>query len=318
MGPAVAISMLFTIAAALTLGPALLTWAACSGSSTRNSAAKAHAVSADRGERGALAGADPGGQLPPSSCSGRSSCRRYRVSYDDRAYQPPTAPANQGFAAADRHFPKSKLFTEMLMVESDHDMRNSADFISLDRVAKALIRLPGVAMVQSITRPMGRPLEHATIPYLFTTQGSGNGQQLPFNEQQNANTDKQAQIQARHRRGPAERDRPDFQKLADELHKTVLTIEDLQAGHRRDELGHLQSRRLLPAAEELFLLGATLFRHSHVLGIQIAVRRARQHRQPGRQISRTPDPPLEAVDKLLPQMVAQLKLTADDTQACRL
>ena len=56
------------------------------------------------------------------------------------------------------------------------------------------IRLPGVAMVQSITRPMGRALEHATIPYLFTTQGSGNGQQLPFNVQQNANTNEQAQI----------------------------------------------------------------------------------------------------------------------------
>ena len=110
----------------------------------------------------------------------------YRVNYDDRNTSRPDAPSNQGFAAADRHFPQSKLFSEMLMVESDHDMRNSADFISLDRVARALIRLPGVAMVQSITRPMGRPLDHATIPYLFTTQGSGSGQQLPFNEQQNA------------------------------------------------------------------------------------------------------------------------------------
>ncbi|WP_196429520.1 hypothetical protein, partial [Neisseria meningitidis] len=35
----------------------------------------------------------------------------YRVSYDDRTYQPSDAPANQGFQAADRHFPKSKLFS---------------------------------------------------------------------------------------------------------------------------------------------------------------------------------------------------------------
>src|SRR6201988_813647 len=118
----------------------------------------------------------------------------YRVNYDDRQYQPASAPSNLGFAAADRHFTKSKLFSEMLMIETDHDMRNSADFISLDRVARSLIRLPGVAMVQSITRPMGRALEHATLPYLFTTQGSGSGQQLPFNEQQNANTIQQAQI----------------------------------------------------------------------------------------------------------------------------
>ena len=60
----------------------------------------------------------------------------YQVNYDDRAYQPANGAANQGFAASDRHFPPSKLFTEMMMVESDHDMRNSADFISLDRVAR--------------------------------------------------------------------------------------------------------------------------------------------------------------------------------------
>ena len=117
------------------------------------------------------------------------------------------------------------------MVETDHDMRNSADFISLDRVARSLIRLPGVAMVQSITRPMGRALEHATLPYLFTTQGSGSGQQLPFNEQQNANTDKQAQIKA----DTVEVLRKEIefiQSMSDELHKTVLTVEDLQQGHR--------------------------------------------------------------------------------------
>src|SRR6185369_6262104 len=151
----------------------------------------------------------------------------YRVNYDDRAYQPANASANQCFAASDRHFSQSKLFTEMLMVESDHDMRNSADFISLDRVAKSLIRLPGVAMVQSITRPLGRPLEHATLPYLFTTQGSGSGQQLPFNEQQNANTDKQAQINADTVK-VLRKEIEFFQSTSDELHKTVVTVEDLE------------------------------------------------------------------------------------------
>ncbi len=113
------------------------------------------------------------------------------------------------------------------MIESDHDMRNSADFISLDRVARALIRLPGVAMVQSITRPLGRPLDRATLPYVFTTQGGGNGQQLPFNEQQNADTDKTAQIQT---------DTVTVlgktialtQQLSNDLHATVLTAENLQ------------------------------------------------------------------------------------------
>src|SRR5262249_43546347 len=151
----------------------------------------------------------------------------YRQNYDDRQYQPHNGPANQGFEAADRHFPKSKLFSEMLMIESDHDMRNSADFISLDRASKALEHLPGVAMVQSITRPMGRALEHATLPYLFTTQGSGSGQQLPFNKRQNANTNQQAQI-TEHTVEVTRKEIDYFQNLSDELHQTVLTVEDLQ------------------------------------------------------------------------------------------
>ena len=230
MGPAVAISMLFTIAAALTLGPALLTVGSLFGLFDPRRLVKAHLYR----RIGASVVRWPVPILAASSAVvmiGAIFVPTYRVNYDDRAYQPANASANQGFAASDRHFSQSKLFTEMLMVESDHDMRNSADFISLDRVAKSLIRLPGVAMVQSITRPLGRPLEHATLPYLFTTQGSGSGQQLPFAEQQNANTDKQAQIEA---------DSVTIlnkvidltQKMSDELHATVLTMEESAASHR--------------------------------------------------------------------------------------
>ena len=119
-------------------------------------------------------------------------------------------------------------------------MRNSADFISLDRVAKALIRLPGVAMVQSITRPMGRALEHASIPYLFTTQGSGNGQQLPFTQHNNENTAKQAEI-TRHSIEVLKKTADLTQTLADELHNTVLTMEDMErvTNDMRDAVANL-------------------------------------------------------------------------------
>src|SRR5271169_2723391 len=226
MGPAVAVSMLFTIAAALTLGPALLTLGSLFGLMDPRGKAKGQlyrriGTSVVRWPKPILAASAAAVML------GAIFVPTYRVNYDDRQYQPPNSPSNQGFEAADRHYPKSKLFSELLMVESDHDMRNSADFISLDRVARALIRIPGVAEVQSITRPMGRALEHATLPYLFTTQGSGSGQQLPFNQQQNADTDKQAQIQ---------QDTVTVlgktidltQQLSDDLHATVLTAENLQ------------------------------------------------------------------------------------------
>ncbi|MGH3966836.1 MAG: MMPL family transporter, partial [Mycobacterium sp.] len=226
MGPAVGIAMLFTITAALTLGPALLTVGSLFGLFDPRRTAKAHLYR----RIGTSVVRWPVPILAASSAVvvlGAIFVPTYRQNYDDRQYQPHNAPANQGFAAADRHFPKSKLFSEMLMIESDHDMRNSADFISLDRVAKALVRLPGVAMVQSITRPLGRPLEHATLPYLFTTQGSGSGQQLPFNKQQNANTDQLAQITTL-TVAVLRKEIGFFQNMSDELHKTVVTVEDLQ------------------------------------------------------------------------------------------
>jgi RND superfamily putative drug exporter len=171
MGPAVAISMLLTIAAALTLGPALLTVFSRFGLLDPKGKASGQlyrriGTSVVRWPVPILAASAAAVML------GAIFVPTYRQNYDDRAYQPASAPSNLGFQAADRHFTKSKLFSEMLMIETDHDMRNSADFISLDRAARALVRLPGVAMVQSITRPMGRALEHATIPYLTTTQAA--------------------------------------------------------------------------------------------------------------------------------------------------
>ena len=44
------------------------------------------------------------------------------------------------------------------MIESDHDLRNPADFLVIDKIAKAIFRVPGVARVQAITRPDGKPI----------------------------------------------------------------------------------------------------------------------------------------------------------------
>ena len=60
----------------------------------------------------------------------------YQTSYDAQHYMPATAPANIGYAAADRHFSQSRLNPELLMIETDHDMRNPADMINLERWQK--------------------------------------------------------------------------------------------------------------------------------------------------------------------------------------
>ncbi len=96
----------------------------------------------------------------------------YRTDYNDRHYLPADIPAAQGYAAAERHFPTARLSPELLMLESDRDLRNSADFLVIDRIAKALFREPGVGRVQTITRPLGTPMENTSIPYLIGMQGT--------------------------------------------------------------------------------------------------------------------------------------------------
>jgi RND superfamily putative drug exporter len=311
MGPAVAITMLFTIAAAMSLGPALLTVGSLFGLFDPRRAVKGHLYR----RIGASVVRWPVPILAASAAVvmiGAIFVPSYRQNYDDRQYQPADAPANLGFQAADRHFPKSKLFSEMLMIETDHDMRNSADFISLDRVARALIRLPGVAMVQSITRPMGRALERAKIPYLFTTQGSGSGQQLPFSRQQNANTNKQALINA-DSVAVLRKEIVFFQQMSDETHKTVLTIEDLQkvTDQMNSEISNLDD--FFRPVKSYFYWEKHCFDIPMCWAFRSVFDALDNIDHLAADINEAKNS-LEVIDKILPQIITQLKLTADDTE----
>ncbi len=64
----------------------------------------------------------------------------YQVAYEDRLYLPQDSPANIGWAAADRHFSEARMRPEILAIESDHDMRNSADFSGVEQTGKAHLR----------------------------------------------------------------------------------------------------------------------------------------------------------------------------------
>ncbi|QCH26281.1 RND family transporter [Mycobacteroides salmoniphilum] len=103
-----------------------------------------------------------------------------KVSYNDRFYIPADLPSNVGYAAAERHFSAATMNPDILMVESDHDMRNAGDMIILDKIAKDVFRSPGIAMVQSITRPLGGPIEHTSIPFQISAQSIPIQQNLQF------------------------------------------------------------------------------------------------------------------------------------------
>ncbi|AGM31390.1 putative membrane protein, MmpL [Mycobacteroides abscessus] len=103
-----------------------------------------------------------------------------KVSYNDRFYVPEDLPSNIGYTAAERHFSAATMNPDILMIESDHDMRNTGDMIILDRIAKEVFRSPGIAMVQSITRPLGGPIEHTSIPFQISAQSIPIQQNLQF------------------------------------------------------------------------------------------------------------------------------------------
>ncbi len=111
----------------------------------------------------------------------------YKPAYNDRYYLPKDAPVNVGFAAADRHFTQARMNPDILMVEADHDMRNPADMLVLNKISSNVMHTEGIAMVQNITRPLGIPIQHSSIPFQTSVQGQTNNMNLPFQRDQLAN-----------------------------------------------------------------------------------------------------------------------------------
>ncbi|MBV8787001.1 MAG: RND family transporter [Mycobacterium sp.] len=178
LGPPCFVAMVVAVAAALTLGPALLTL----GSKIRYLDTPRPTSRMWRRMGTAIA------RWPAAIIAVAAliiplaimNLAAYKVSYNDRDFAPASVESSKGYAAADRHFPKSQLSTDVLYVQADHDMRNTTDMISLDRITKSIFRVPGIAMVQGITRPNGRAIEHASLPYALGSLGTKIGENIGF------------------------------------------------------------------------------------------------------------------------------------------
>ncbi len=116
----------------------------------------------------------------------------FKTSYDARPYMPASAPANIGYAAAARHFSTARLNPELMMIEADHDLRNPADMLILERVAKAVFHVPGISKVQAMTRPLGTPLDHSSIPFQLSQQSVGQVMNLKYQKDRAADLLRQA------------------------------------------------------------------------------------------------------------------------------
>ncbi|MFN6545304.1 RND family transporter [Mycolicibacterium nivoides] len=172
LGIPLAIGMVTGVVAALTLGPAIISVATKFGKTLEPKRAMR-----TRGWRkiGAAVVRWPGPILIATialSLVGLLTLPGYMTNYNDRKYLPADLPANTGYAASDRHFSQARMNPELLLIESDHDLRNSADFLVVDRIAKRIFQVPGISRVQAITRPQGTPIEHTSIPFQISMQGT--------------------------------------------------------------------------------------------------------------------------------------------------
>ena len=153
----------------------------------------------------------------------------YKTSYNDSNYIPKDIPANLGLAAAQRHFPKSAMtMPDILLVEADHDMRNPADFLVLNKLAKAIFAVPGISLVQAPTRPTGTPLDHTTIPFMLSMQSASQVQTLPFMKDNMNELLKQAD-QMTETINLMQRMYDLMQQLADTTHRMVGETHDIAA-----------------------------------------------------------------------------------------
>jgi len=165
----------------------------------------------------------------------------YNPSYSDQNYIPKDIPANVGLAAAQRHFPQAKMATpDILMIESDHDMRNPADFLVLNKLAKAIFAVPGISSVQAITRPEGTPIEHTTIPFMLSMQNASQREILPFQKDRMNDLLKQADEMTT-MIGVMQRMYGLMQQMDDATHRIVGQTKELQAitGELRDHIADL-------------------------------------------------------------------------------
>ena len=88
-----------------------------------------------------------------------------RTGWNEPGATPAGADSNAGYAAMAQHFPSNRLLPDVVTVEADHDIRNPAGLIAVERITRQIMAISGVRMVQSASRPAGTVPEQATLSY---------------------------------------------------------------------------------------------------------------------------------------------------------
>ncbi|TAM71801.1 RND family transporter [Mycobacterium sp.] len=88
-----------------------------------------------------------------------------RIGFNEPAATPSSTDSNRGYASAARHFAANSLLPDVIAIQADHDLRNPAGLIAIERITRHIMAVPGVRAVQSASRPDGKVPDQATLSY---------------------------------------------------------------------------------------------------------------------------------------------------------
>jgi len=164
IGPALAVSIVIALLAAITLLPAVLVLAGRRGWVNPRRALtdrvwRRSAVRIVRRPKAHLA-------VSLTLLIALAACAAFlQPTFNDRNQLPKSAQSNVAFSAMERHFSTSTLLPQYIYVRSPHDLRTSRGLADLDQMAQRVSQLPNIAAVRGITRPSGQPLDQAKLSF---------------------------------------------------------------------------------------------------------------------------------------------------------
>ncbi|BBX61132.1 putative transport protein MmpL12 [Mycobacterium saskatchewanense] len=88
-----------------------------------------------------------------------------RFNYDDLKSLPDDVDSSKGYDAMTRHFPLNGLTPMVLFIQSSRDLRTPQALADLEQVAARVSQLPNITMVRGLTRPNGDPLEQMKVSW---------------------------------------------------------------------------------------------------------------------------------------------------------
>ena len=189
IGPAISISIVVALVAAVTLLPAIMTLAGPRGwIKPRRSATdrfwRRSGIRIVRRPKAHLF-ASLAVLVVLASCAGLA-----HYTYDDRKALPDSVDSAAGYAVLERHFTPDALIPQFLFIQSPRDLRTPEALADLEQMAGRVSEVPGIAMVRGLTRPTGETLEQAKTTYQAGEVGSklGDAHRLILDHNNDLNT----------------------------------------------------------------------------------------------------------------------------------